>query len=73
MVEGCDASPSGCERHCLILVLGGIIRVVFDLKTWWAPNVGSQSLKALTANIKAKSAKVWKGHENEKCMFVLGV
>jgi hypothetical protein len=30
--------------------LGCIVRVVVGLKTRWAPNIGSQSLKALTPN-----------------------
>jgi hypothetical protein len=29
---------------------GGIVRVVFELRTRWTPNVGSQSLKALISN-----------------------
>jgi hypothetical protein len=41
---------SGCERQRLILILVAIVRIVFGHKTRWAPNVGSQSSKALTPN-----------------------
>jgi hypothetical protein len=32
--------------------LDGIIRVVFELRTRWTPNVGSQSLKAFTLDTR---------------------
>jgi hypothetical protein len=50
LVWGRASSPSR-ERHWLIL-LGGIVRVVFDLRTWWAPNVGSQVQRPQPSNTK---------------------
>jgi hypothetical protein len=35
-----QASSPDHNRHWLILQ-GGIVRVVFDLRTWWAPNIGA--------------------------------
>jgi hypothetical protein len=52
---------SGHERRLLILVLGGIVGVVFKLRTQWAPNVRSQSLKVSTLKTgteKMERAKV---------------
>jgi hypothetical protein len=40
-VGSCSGAPSEC-KHWLNL-LGGIIRVVFELKPWWALNVGINS------------------------------
>jgi hypothetical protein len=51
-MEGWGASSPGHVRRLLILVLGGIVGVIFRLRTQWMPNVGSQSPKALTPNTK---------------------
>jgi hypothetical protein len=40
-VEGGGAASSpGHERRWLIL-LGCIIRAIFEFRTWWAPNIGT--------------------------------
>jgi hypothetical protein len=50
--------PSSGRRHWLTHV-GGIIRVIFKLRARWAPNVGSQSPKYLTLDMRReKSVKV---------------
>jgi hypothetical protein len=38
LVDSFGGPSFGC-KHWLIL-LGGITRVVLELRTWWAPNVG---------------------------------
>jgi hypothetical protein len=43
---GGKASSLGYERHWLIL-LGGIIKVIFRLRTRWVPNVGIQKSKVV--------------------------
>jgi hypothetical protein len=44
MDGSCVASSPGRER-CWLTLLGGIIRVFFELKTRWAPDVGIQVRK----------------------------
>jgi hypothetical protein len=43
---GRGASSPNHERRWLIL-LAGIVRAVFELWTWWAPNVGTQKPKGI--------------------------
>jgi hypothetical protein len=41
--------------------LGGIVRVVHKLRTWWTSNVGSQSPKALTPDTRRGKCEGVKG------------
>jgi hypothetical protein len=41
LVDSLSGLSSGCKRW--LILLGGIVRVVFDLGTRWATNVGVNS------------------------------
>jgi hypothetical protein len=47
LVDSYGGPSSGCKRW--LILLGGIIRVIFQLRTQWASNVGVNSLRLLTA------------------------
>jgi hypothetical protein len=38
LVDSCGGPSSGCKRW--LILFGGIVRVVFELRPQWAPNVG---------------------------------
>jgi hypothetical protein len=44
-VEVCGTDSSGWRRW--LVRLGGIIGVIFELITTWAPNVGIKQMKAI--------------------------
>jgi hypothetical protein len=41
LVDSCGGPSSGCKRWLILLVV--IVRVVFELRTQWVPNVGVNS------------------------------
>jgi hypothetical protein len=41
LVDSLGGPSSGCK--CWLILFGGIDRVVFELETQWAPNVGVNS------------------------------
>jgi hypothetical protein len=45
--------------------LGGIVRVVFEVRTRWTPNVGSQGPKALTPNMRKEKHEGMVGRAKE--------
>jgi hypothetical protein len=49
--DGGGASSPDCERRWIILI-GGIIRVLFELGTLWAPNAQTQKSKALKSQTR---------------------
>jgi hypothetical protein len=59
----CSGASSGCKRW--VDLLGGIIGVVLELGTWWAPNVGINSRRLFIPEHGGEwiSAKVWKTRE----------
>jgi hypothetical protein len=59
-VGSCSGASSGCKRW--LILLGGIVRVVFKLRTWWTPNVGINSRRLFIPEHESgwKSAKLWK-------------
>jgi hypothetical protein len=42
LVDSCSGPSSGSNSWQILL--GGIIRAVFELRTWWTPNIGVNSL-----------------------------
>jgi hypothetical protein len=41
LVDSLGVPSYGCKRW--LILLGGIARLVFELRTWWVPNVGVNS------------------------------
>jgi hypothetical protein len=41
LVDSLGGPSSGCKRW--LILLGGIARAIFELGTWWMPNVGVNS------------------------------
>jgi hypothetical protein len=40
LAKGLGKASSPSHKRRMLSLLGGIVRVVLRLRTWWAPNIG---------------------------------
>jgi hypothetical protein len=46
---------------------GGFIRIVFELRTWWVPNIGTKWLTAITSPKHEGECEGPREHSDNKC------